>query len=324
MAIPLERQFTSAMLDIYQTTIRETKYRPHRFLQMVSDQGGLATAQQLLQAPAVSDGFTRLYEEHRLDLTVEALILRPEWQSLFTEAERARALQRLRQYNYEPPIAPVPMSEVGPGEFPHLLRIVDDLNRRASRYKIGRLQQIRKDLKPGSKSSGHTIFDPDTEWVVENRYAYHYGGRHEIQFNVGFEGSSESRIFRHGLAFSFERSQWVHDAVEALLPRVARFNEFVRINPHLLSNLEMWYYKNDELREIGPVTEITSDLVEDGNFIMVGKRTVIPPLDLDEILNDLDRLLPLYRYVQSSGTEFPSLDNSISGLYFIPGHTLNL
>jgi hypothetical protein len=48
----------------------------------------------------VSDGFTTLWELKRLDLSVEAFVLRPEYAPLFTEEERAIARARLRQYEY--------------------------------------------------------------------------------------------------------------------------------------------------------------------------------------------------------------------------------
>ena len=48
----------------------------------------------------VSDGFTTLWELKRLDLSVEAYVLRSEYAPLFTEAERGIARARLRQYRY--------------------------------------------------------------------------------------------------------------------------------------------------------------------------------------------------------------------------------
>ena len=48
----------------------------------------------------VSDGFTTLWELKRLDLSVEAYVLRPEYAPLFTEEERGIARARLRQYGY--------------------------------------------------------------------------------------------------------------------------------------------------------------------------------------------------------------------------------
>jgi hypothetical protein len=67
---------------------------------MVVDRGGLETARYLLHAAKVSDGYTALWERGRLDLTVEAMILNSEWQSLFSDDERRIAVDRLRAYDY--------------------------------------------------------------------------------------------------------------------------------------------------------------------------------------------------------------------------------
>ncbi len=100
--MPTEREirFHGAMLDIYRRAKPEADYSATRFLRMVGQQGDLATARFLLNAATVSDGYTALWERKRLDLTIEALILQPEWQSLFTDVERRVAVNRLRQYGY--------------------------------------------------------------------------------------------------------------------------------------------------------------------------------------------------------------------------------
>jgi hypothetical protein len=43
----------------------------------------------------------KLWEFKRLDLTVEALVLRPEWSLLFSEEERQIARKRLSDYGYK-------------------------------------------------------------------------------------------------------------------------------------------------------------------------------------------------------------------------------
>lgn len=96
----LERRFHRAMVSIYETAKRELGYNATRFLQMISGQGGLATARQLLWDDRPSDGFTTLWERKRLDLTVEAHVIAPEFAPLFTEADRERALNRLREYGW--------------------------------------------------------------------------------------------------------------------------------------------------------------------------------------------------------------------------------
>jgi hypothetical protein len=95
-----ERQFHKAMVAIYETAKRELGYNATRFLQMLSEQGGLATAKQLLWSDQPSDGFTALWSHHRLDLTVEAHVLKQEFAALFTEADRQQARRRLELYGW--------------------------------------------------------------------------------------------------------------------------------------------------------------------------------------------------------------------------------
>lgn len=102
MRTELERAFHRAMVDVYRRARSELGYDATRFLQMVNESGGLEAARQLLRAPAVSDGFAVLWERGRLDLSVESQVLRPEFRSLFTEAERATARRRLEQHGGEP------------------------------------------------------------------------------------------------------------------------------------------------------------------------------------------------------------------------------
>jgi hypothetical protein len=98
----VERRFHRAMIQIYETAKRELDYNATRFLQMVSEQGGLAAARQLLWSDIPSDGFTTLWEHHRLDLTVEDHVLRAEFASLFSDADREQALTRLTEYGWRP------------------------------------------------------------------------------------------------------------------------------------------------------------------------------------------------------------------------------
>ena len=109
MPTETECQFNEAMLNIYRRAKAEAGYNATRFLSMVVERGGLETARYLLHAETVSEGYTALWERKRLDLTVEAMILRPEWQALFSDVERRIAVNRLREYRYSgslPDVAP--------------------------------------------------------------------------------------------------------------------------------------------------------------------------------------------------------------------------
>lgn len=112
-AQPLEQRFHDAMLDIFRLAGEATrKIRPDGsvergywasyFLRGVRNHGGLAYARALLDANGTTDGFQRLAEEGRLDLTMEALILRAEFSPLFSERERQVASSRLAKAGFDP------------------------------------------------------------------------------------------------------------------------------------------------------------------------------------------------------------------------------
>jgi len=101
MGDALEKRFNQAMFDIYKVAKRDINYTAGYFLQMLSEYGGLETARRLLAKEELSDGFTELYLRDRLDLTVEAHVIKSEFQPLFTPAELKVAENRLRDLGYK-------------------------------------------------------------------------------------------------------------------------------------------------------------------------------------------------------------------------------
>ncbi|MBB5773722.1 hypothetical protein HD596_000478 [Nonomuraea jabiensis] len=93
-------EFDQAMRSIYDKARNEANYHASYFLSMLAEHGSLATARKLLNTPAVSDGFAALWERGRLDLTVEALVVQPQFASLFSPAEIEIASRRLGQFGY--------------------------------------------------------------------------------------------------------------------------------------------------------------------------------------------------------------------------------
>lgn len=75
--VDLARQFTDEMYEGYRYLARTINYRAKQFLEMVTTHGGVGAAQRLLRGLDASDGFTRLWEEHQLDHSVEAAVLHP-------------------------------------------------------------------------------------------------------------------------------------------------------------------------------------------------------------------------------------------------------
>ena len=95
-----DERFHVEMVRIYREAT-EFGYYPKYFLRMVVEQGGLSAAKRLLGDSNPSSGFVRLWEEGRLDLSVEALVLLEPWSSLFTEAELTEARHRLDDLGYD-------------------------------------------------------------------------------------------------------------------------------------------------------------------------------------------------------------------------------
>jgi hypothetical protein len=93
----LELRFHPRMLDVYEQAKSECDYTATRFRNMVADQGGLPTAKSLLGSGGYSEGLTRLWEEKRLDISMEATVLQEPWQALFTEDELSTARAKLKE-----------------------------------------------------------------------------------------------------------------------------------------------------------------------------------------------------------------------------------
>lgn len=96
--LELEADFHNAMVQIFERARDETGYVASRFIQMVAEMGGVETARQLITSNDPSDGFTTLWEKQRLDLSVEAHVLQPQFRDLFTQQEIRSARERLSQY----------------------------------------------------------------------------------------------------------------------------------------------------------------------------------------------------------------------------------
>lgn len=189
-------------------------------------------------------------------------------------------------------------------------KIAEELNRLSKAHPIGSLQYIRQELKGHSRRAGRSIF---TTKSIQGSYAFHLGGRTELQFNVGWETVDGVQRFRHGVAFSLEPSQTL-PSIDPLLPRIARFNEFVRIYPDELARFRMWHYANDVRSGNYGVGEIPAELARPHVFIFLGHLAATNVPDYELVLSDFDTLLALYRFVEGA-EEFPSITaNPDSGL----------
>jgi hypothetical protein len=80
---------------------REIGYNPTRFMQMVGQYGAAETARRLLASGVgTSDGFTTLYLNDRLHLSIEARVILPWYSDLFTAQEVSTARHRLSEHRF--------------------------------------------------------------------------------------------------------------------------------------------------------------------------------------------------------------------------------
>ncbi len=97
----LRGDFTRAMLDICDRFKREIDYNPTRFRQMVVERGGPEAASRLLAGAHVQLGLETLRWHGRLHESVEAHVLLPRFEPLFTDEERRIARTRLLDHGFD-------------------------------------------------------------------------------------------------------------------------------------------------------------------------------------------------------------------------------
>lgn len=95
-----DERFTVFLREKAAEAKRELKYDPRQFLAMLGADGGYATVSKLVGGRNPSDGFVKLWESGRLDLSVEALVLETEWIRFFDEQLLKEAERKLKAANY--------------------------------------------------------------------------------------------------------------------------------------------------------------------------------------------------------------------------------
>ena len=185
----------------------------------------------------------------------------------------------------------------------NITRIAGELNERARTHPIGQLQSIRKTIKGFRRQPSKDIF---TSQTIHEGWAFHHGGRSELQFNIGHEEPNAHDELRHGVAFSFELSQTL-PSIDVLVPKARLFNEYLQMYPDQFADMRMWHYRDGERSDDYAPGAILPELVRPGVFVFLGKRQLASAIDFEQMLTDFDRLLPLYEYVET-GREQGSVD----------------
>jgi hypothetical protein len=195
--------------------------------------------------------------------------------------------------------------------------IVAEVNSRAKDYHIGELQRIRKELQR-KRAPTFKIF---TSLTTFDTWAFHHGGRKELQFNLGIEHLNNKEELRFGVAFSFRASQSL-PKIDVLFPKVNLFNDYMKLYPEQFADMRMWHYTKSERSSDYMPTPILPELVKKDVFIFLGKRQLLSKTDYGLLLNTFDRLLPLYQYVESNGSLPPVQDIAMPQFQFRSGYTV--
>jgi hypothetical protein len=78
--------------------MRSLGYRPRDFLAMIGESGPIRACIQVITSQRIPDGFLRLLEIDRLQLSAEATVLKMPWRRLFEEPVLDAARKRLIAY----------------------------------------------------------------------------------------------------------------------------------------------------------------------------------------------------------------------------------
>jgi len=184
-----------------------------------------------------------------------------------------------------------------------LRAIAMQLNGLSRLYAIGGLQSLRKRIKNLKRLAlgGGAIFH-DITISDDEEWAFHYGGRTELQFNIGLQQFDGVECLRYGVAFSLEPSQTLPD-VSKLYEKIRRFNEFMRLYPEAFPGFRICHHdkrwspwRNEK--------QIHPEQMKSGVFIFFGDYMPLDEFEPGKVLNAFDELLPLYEYVEGpQGTE---------------------
>jgi hypothetical protein len=176
------------------------------------------------------------------------------------------------------------------------------MNEQSRGRAFGELQQVRR--RNGNRTQSNSPFAGRSIKAKEN-YAFHSGGRKELQFNIGEEeGWEQGPIFRYGLAMSLHQDNTLHNPESEFLPLAKRFNDLLQEQPVLFDGYHMWYYNAhrfvDFFEQVQPVIR---PIFNAHHFIFIGKFFLkgiaeISEADIATMLDAFDDLMEIYQRVQ--------------------------
>ncbi|WP_407448456.1 hypothetical protein [Fibrobacter sp.] len=185
--------------------------------------------------------------------------------------------------------------------------LAKEINNNLNGHLMAHFQAYRKTIKKLSKNKTKKIFS-DISIDKKGKWAFHDGGRSEMQFNIG----TEDEGVRYGLAISLEPSLTLPNPT-ILFSKISRLNILIGEKPDLFKSFSMWYYTPNGRSQIKkfPFT-IPSAAINVGNFIFFGNIAEYSNVSTQEILNTFDAMLPIYEIIEGERNDITVSENGIS------------
>lgn len=96
---PLEKEFTKELLDNV-AEMKQYGYNPTIYTRMISENGAVNAAKKLVVKDVQSSGFATLIMLSKLELSVEASVIKDKYKDLFTDAEIQNSIRKLKEANF--------------------------------------------------------------------------------------------------------------------------------------------------------------------------------------------------------------------------------
>lgn len=180
-----------------------------------------------------------------------------------------------------------------------LWSIAETLNSQLEGTELAHFHETRRVLKGNDRRAATTLFSYQG---LHDGYILHYGGRGELQFNIGWDVDSHGeKAIRFGVAFSFDKSRWVLDTSETLIPKLRLFNDYMAKEQDRFADLAMWHYEAGERSANRMPAPISDDVLNKAGFVFMGITQ--PPGDIDYqfAVSVFLRLYSIYLYIETHG-----------------------
>nr|MBC9199799.1 DUF3427 domain-containing protein [Paenibacillus sp. PL91] len=179
---------------------------------MISERGAVSVAKDFLARDTATTGFERLWSEKRLDLTIEASVLLPQYKVLFTVEERRTAYERLKEYGYV--IQGLVFDDNTSNELAAPTFIVGEYYTRKDVYRIVNVPDAQQG---GNWDTGYTRFNNDSYVFANIGTAGRTGHDHPNRF----DGNDLVWFGKKG-------SKLLHDSIQSLIDPNSKVHIFAR------------------------------------------------------------------------------------------------